>query len=108
MFGKRETHFVVLNDLDDGREAVRRALQDAPEAERPGLERALAVLDSVTGSEAPQVRWTREVLAEAGIDPVEREVAAVREVRKRMPGLSLVAAVELVRSLNPGVRARGK
>lgn len=104
MFGKHEAHFMVFNDLDGGREAVRRELEGASAEEVPGLQRALRILDEVASDEPPKIRWTREVLAKAGIDPLEREVQAVREVRKELPGLSLVAAVDLVRALNPDAK----
>ncbi|MBF6507810.1 hypothetical protein IU422_08630 [Nocardia farcinica] len=107
MFGKkRETHFIVLNDLDDGREAVRRALETAAAEDVPGLQRALRILDGASAAEDPKIRWTRQVLEKAGIDPLEREVQAVREVRKELPGLPLVAAVEMVRALNPEARRK--
>ncbi|RKT85164.1 hypothetical protein SAMN05421805_10889 [Saccharopolyspora antimicrobica] len=107
MFGKKhEAHVIVLNDLDDGREAVRRALESASAEEVPGLQRALRILDESASAEDPKIRWTREVLAKAGIDPLEREVHAVREVRKELPGLSLVAAVDMVRALNADAKQR--
>ncbi|MER7014409.1 hypothetical protein ABT324_23535 [Saccharopolyspora sp. NPDC000359] len=107
MFGsKREAHIIVLNDLDEGREAVRRTLEVAAAEDVPGLQRALRILDSTRTAEDPKIRWTRQVLEKAGIDPLEREVQAVRELRKELPGLSLVAAVEMVRALNPEARNR--
>ncbi|MDA3625108.1 hypothetical protein [Saccharopolyspora oryzae] len=108
MFGKRETHVIVLNDLDNGRESVRRALENASAEDVPGLQLALRLLDEPASAEDPKVRWTREVLAKAGIDPLEREIHAVREVRKELPGLSLQAAVDMVRALNPDARGHRK
>ncbi|MEV0702624.1 hypothetical protein AB0I53_32530 [Saccharopolyspora sp. NPDC050389] len=99
MFGKREAHLVVLNDLDEAWEAVRRAVHDASPEELPGLQRALKILDEAGDGEPQEIRWTRQVLTRAGIDPRTHEVAAVREVRKQLPGLSLASAVGLVRQV---------
>ncbi|MFI5687300.1 hypothetical protein [Streptomyces sp. NPDC051636] len=97
MFGKREAHLVVLNDLDEARAALRKALDDADAETAPGLRRALEMADGIGAGEDPRVRWTRQVLAEARLDPKEQEIAAIRAVRGALPGLSLVAAVDLVR-----------
>ncbi|MEV0085735.1 hypothetical protein [Saccharopolyspora sp. NPDC050642] len=99
MFGKREAHLLVLNDLDEAREAVRRAVHDASPEELPGLQRALRILDEAGDGEPQEIRWTRQVLADAGIDPSTHEIAAVREVRRKLPGLSLASAADLVRRL---------
>ncbi|MFJ3308516.1 hypothetical protein ACIPSA_36840 [Streptomyces sp. NPDC086549] len=97
MFTKKETHFVVLNDLDKARAALQEALGKAERDEAPGLRRALEIVDGIGAGGDPRVRWAREVLAGQGIDPRAREVHAVKALREALPGLSLVAAVDLVR-----------
>jgi hypothetical protein len=99
MFGKREAHLVVLNDLDEAREAVRRTVHDASPEELPGLQRALKILDEATDGDPPELRWVRQVLTKADVDPDTHEIAAVREVRKQLPGMSLASAVGLVRQV---------
>jgi hypothetical protein len=96
MLTKRETHLIALNDLDAAREAVENALDGASSDERPGLQRALEIIDAVSTREDPRRRWTRNVLDEAGIDVHAQEVHAVKAVRERLPGLSLSGAVGLV------------
>ncbi|MFE0515961.1 hypothetical protein [Streptomyces sp. NPDC058964] len=98
MFSKKETHFVVLNDLDEARAALQEALRQAgDDGSAPGLRRALEIADGIGGGEDPRVRWARQVLDGEGIDPRAREVHAVKALRQALPGLSLVAAVHLVR-----------
>ncbi|MFD8738252.1 hypothetical protein ACFV06_25530 [Streptomyces sp. NPDC059618] len=106
MFGKKEVHLIALSDLDDARDAVRRAQADAPAEEAAGLRRAARILDELAerGGE-PRVRWARGVLERDGVDPVTHEVAAVRALRQELPGLSLVAAVELAREAKPAQHA---
>ncbi|MFJ3231550.1 hypothetical protein [Streptomyces sp. NPDC086787] len=98
MFTKKETHIVVLNELDRARVALQEALHGAegtPDA--PGLRRALEIVDGIGAGEDPQVRWVREVLTGRNIDPRESEIHAIKALREAQPGLSLIAAVDLVR-----------
>ncbi|MGW0968111.1 hypothetical protein [Streptomyces sp. NPDC002516] len=106
MFSKKEVHLIALSDLDDAREAVRQALSDAPAEEAAGLRRAAGILDELAerGGE-PRVRWARRILERDGVDPVTHEVAAVRALRQELPGLSLVAAVELAREAKHAYQA---
>lgn len=103
MFGKTETHVVVLSDLEDAREAIRRAADGADPEEAPGLRRALELIDEVASAGVdPRARWVRGVLDAAGVDADAEEVRAVRAVRNKLPGLSLSGAVELVRAAKTG------
>lgn len=98
MFNRKEVHLVALGDLDEARDAVRRALSDAPAGEVAGLERAAQILDALAQrAEEPRLRWARGVLEREGIDVRSQEVAAVRALRQELPGLSLTAAAELAR-----------
>ncbi|MEU8582272.1 hypothetical protein [Streptomyces abikoensis] len=97
--GSLDLGVVVLRDSQAVADAVREALETASEAERPGLERAAALIALHAARPEREIRaeWTRGVLAAAGVDPREQEVHAVRAVRRAEPGLSLKAAVQLVR-----------
>lgn len=88
------------SDLDLLRAALQSALDTADEAERPGLRRALGLVEGFVPGVGPDgVQRARTVLAEAGVDPRTAEVTAVREVRRAYPALSLQEAVDLVRLL---------
>ncbi|WP_017592093.1 hypothetical protein [Nocardiopsis potens] len=95
MFRRPQANLIVLRDIDSAVEALREALAAADPAEEPGLLRALAILEQETDPD-PRLRWTRQVLADAGIDPREKKVHAVKAVRDALPGLSLQQAVDLV------------
>lgn len=99
MFGKRETAVVVLRDADAIAESIRAALADASEAERPGLERAAALVAAAAegGDAELRARWVRRRLADAGYEGELDAVAAVKSLRQAEPGLSLVAAVQLTK-----------
>lgn len=98
MFSKKETHMVVLNDLDEARAAIQRALNDATGSDTAaGLRRALEIVDGIGDGRDPRVRWAAQVLAEAELDPREQEVKAVKALREALPGLSLIAAVDLLK-----------
>ncbi|MGX8908415.1 hypothetical protein ACR820_24830 [Streptomyces netropsis] len=94
---------LVLRDTEAVADAIREALAGASDAERPGLERAAAIVAQYGGRPEAEARveWVRGVLAEAGVDPVKHEVRAVKAVRDAERGLSLLAAVELVREAKP-------
>ncbi|MFI8454341.1 hypothetical protein [Kitasatospora sp. NPDC085464] len=101
MFSSRETHVVVLRELDDARTALREAMTAATAEERPGLERALSILDGLGGNEQQlKAKWVTGLLEQAGVDPRTKEVVAIRELRRAVPGLSLAAAVDLVKQVN--------
>ncbi|MFD7235497.1 hypothetical protein ACFWAT_09320 [Streptomyces syringium] len=94
---------LVLRDTEAVADAIREALAGASDAERPGLERAAAIVAEYGARPEAEARveWVRGVLEEAGVDPVKHEVRAVKAVRDAERGLSLLAAVELVREAKP-------
>ncbi|MGW1076425.1 hypothetical protein [Streptomyces sp. NPDC002537] len=92
---------VVLRDSQAIAEAVCEALAGAGEEERAGLERAVALIERYAARPEREVRaeWVRGILAEAGVDARKQELHAVKALRQAQPGLSLRAAVELVRDV---------
>ncbi|MEC4018885.1 hypothetical protein [Streptomyces sp. H27-D2] len=98
-FNQPEIALVVLRDADEIRDAVQRALVTADADERPGLERAAAVIaeeHARTDAEL-RVRWARRTLADGGVDAQDGHVAAVRAMRLAVPGMSLLVANQLVK-----------
>jgi NADH dehydrogenase FAD-containing subunit len=87
-------------NLEVLRAALRAALDTADEEERPGLRRAVDIVEGfVAGAGPAGVEWARKVLELAGIDPRTAEVRAVKELRTARPGLGLKEAVALVKAL---------
>ncbi|GAA2386196.1 hypothetical protein GCM10010420_06110 [Streptomyces glaucosporus] len=100
--GKRETAVVVVRDSEEVVEALREALETAPEEERAGLERAVAVATAAAeGLVADEARaraeWTRRRLEAVGFSGPLDSVRAVKALREAEPSLSLRTAVELTR-----------
>ncbi|MFF4157448.1 hypothetical protein [Streptomyces sp. NPDC001678] len=97
--GDLDPGVVVLRDSQALADAVREALETASDAERPGLERAagLIALHAARPEREIRAEWARGILEAAGVDPREQEVHAVRALRRAERGLSLKAAVLLVR-----------
>ncbi|MFK8846529.1 hypothetical protein [Streptomyces sp. Ac-502] len=88
-------------DLAPVRDAIQSALNDADEAERPGLRRALDIVNEFTpadGSPATE-EWARKALAVAGVDPRVKEIKAIQALRTARPSLGMKEATALVRSL---------
>ncbi|MEU1277775.1 hypothetical protein [Streptomyces sp. NPDC005805] len=101
MFGqrKREVHTIVVRDGDVITSALRDALEQASPEERPGLERALAVVaDAALTEEETQARWVRTRLDAAAVKGPADSVPAIKALRESTPGLSLLVAVELART----------
>ncbi len=106
MFGleskkKSEHEVLILHDADEIKTAVQRALETAGPQERPGLERAISVIEeqcALTDSDVRK-RWVLRVLAERSLDPGEYSVEAVAAVREAAPGLSLVTAAQMVQEV---------
>ncbi|CAL9554117.1 hypothetical protein SUDANB178_04459 [Streptomyces sp. enrichment culture] len=98
-FGKKQDCVLVIRDSDVVLEALREALDGAPERERAGLERALAVVGGVAGADEGPLRaaWVRERLAGVGFAGDVGSVAAIKALRQAEPDLSLLAAVQLQR-----------
>ncbi|MCF3104702.1 hypothetical protein IPZ58_24370 [Streptomyces roseoverticillatus] len=90
---------VVLRDSHAAAEAIREALATAGAEERPGLERAAALIARHAARPEREVRaeWVRGILAEAGVDARSQELHAIKALRKAERGLSLATAVRLVR-----------
>lgn len=77
--------------------ALRRALAEAPPEERPGLERAAALVESTAAASEGELRarWVRSRLAAVGFAGDISSVAALKALRQAEPRLSLMAAVQL-------------
>lgn len=88
-------------DLEPIRNAIQDALNNADEAERPGLRRALDIVDEfVSTDRSPATEeWARKALAVAGVDPKAKEIKAVQALRAARPSLGIKEATALVRSL---------
>ncbi|MEV3860275.1 hypothetical protein AB0J38_38975 [Streptomyces sp. NPDC050095] len=96
---KRELNVLVLRDADRIAAAVHAALQDASDAERPGLERAAALVAEAADASDAEVRgrWVRDRLDDAGHEGPADSVQAIRALRAAEPSLSLYAAVRLAK-----------
>ncbi len=94
----RTAPFIVFRDGPDLREDLRRALACATSEERPGLERALLLVEAQCARSDDEVlaRWTASVLDGAGLDAAREHVRSVKAVREAAPGLGLAAANRLV------------
>ena len=75
----------------------RQALAGASPQERPGLERAAALVESTAAATETQLRarWVRSRLGAVGFTGDITSVAAVKALRQAEPRLSLLAAVQL-------------
>ncbi|MFG2680902.1 hypothetical protein [Streptomyces sp. NPDC048392] len=102
MFGRGrqpELNVLVLRDADVIAHGLRQALAEATPEQRPGLERAAALVEraaAVTDAEL-RARWVHERLAAAGHQGPADSVQAVKALREAAPGLGLVQAVQLTR-----------
>lgn len=98
-FGQNKEEFTVLvvREADEGAAAVDRALKAAGPEERPGLERAAALLAAAKEATDGELRgsWARRKIAEAGVKGRADSVPAVKALREAEPGLSLLQAVRL-------------
>ncbi|KUJ66712.1 hypothetical protein ACZ90_33815 [Streptomyces albus subsp. albus] len=96
-FGNQGLNVLVLRDTEELGLALRRALATADDAERPGLERAVALVnEQIALSDADlRVRWTRRALAGSGVDESTDQVSVIRALRKAQPDLGLATAVRL-------------
>jgi hypothetical protein len=104
--GKQELSVLVLRDADGIADAVRAALVTATPEERPGLERAAALIAEAAATDAElRGRWVRGHLAAAGVEGPADSITAIKALRKAEPRLSLLAAVGLAKdaeSTGPG------
>ncbi|MFD5649733.1 hypothetical protein [Streptomyces sp. NPDC127039] len=102
MFGRLappELNVLVLRDTDVVAHDLRQALAEATPEERPGLERAAALVErSAAVPDADLLsRWVYERLAAAGHEGPVDSVRAVKTLRETTPGLSLRQAVKLTK-----------
>ncbi|MEU2760040.1 hypothetical protein [Streptomyces sp. NPDC007094] len=86
---------LVVRDAPDVVTGLRRALEAAPDAERPGLERALALAEESAGRPDGELRgrWVRQRLDAAGHEGPADSVEAIKILRRAEPGLTLLQAV---------------
>ncbi|MEV1024501.1 hypothetical protein [Streptomyces sp. NPDC050264] len=96
----RELNVLVLRDSNRLADAVEAALRTAPDTERPGLERAAALIAEAAARSDAELRgdWVRARLAAAGQDLPADSVQAIRLLRQAEPSLSLYAAVRLAKA----------
>ncbi|MEU6391410.1 hypothetical protein [Streptomyces sp. NPDC046939] len=100
----RELNVLVLRDADRIADAVRAALDTATDAERPGLERAAALIAEAGARSDAELRgeWVRARLAAADHDGPADSVQAIKILRQAEPSLSLYAAVRLAKDARTG------
>ncbi len=94
---KKHNFVLLVRDADVVAAALREALAEASPGERPGLERAAALVESTAAATETELRarWVRSRLAAVGFTGDIASVAAVRALRRAEPKLSLLAAVQL-------------
>lgn len=94
---KKHNFVLLIRDADLVTADLRRALADASPEERPGLERAVALVEAGAAANDDQLRarWVRSRLAAVGFTGDISSVAAVKALRQAEPKLSLLAAVQL-------------
>ncbi|MEU9896408.1 hypothetical protein ACIBCS_25630 [Streptomyces phaeochromogenes] len=94
---KKNNFVLTVRDADVVSAALRQALAEASPEERPGLERAAALVESTAAATETQVRarWVRSRLADTGFTGDITSVEAVKALRQAEPQLSLLAAVQL-------------
>ena len=94
---KKHNVVLVIRDADVVTAALQQALAEAAPVERPGLERAAALVASTAAATENQLRarWVRTRLEAVGFTGDVASVAAVKALRQAEPKLSLLAAVQL-------------
>lgn len=94
---KKNNFVLAIRDADMVAAALRQALAEATPEERPGLERAAALVESTAAATETQLRarWVRSRLTAIGFAGDIASVAAVKALRQAEPKLSLLAAVQL-------------
>ncbi|MEV6265070.1 hypothetical protein AB0M42_30570 [Streptomyces sp. NPDC051784] len=97
--GKQDKAVLVLRDVPEITELLSRALDSAPAAERPGLEKALELAAEAASVSDAEIRgrWVRQRLAAVGYKGQLDSVAAIKKLRQAEPGLSLRQAVAYAR-----------
>ncbi|MFI1780389.1 hypothetical protein [Streptomyces rubiginosohelvolus] len=86
---------LVVRDAPDVVAALRSALATAPDADRPGLEHALALAEGSAARPDAELRgrWVRQRLDAAGHEGPADSVEAIKILRQAEPGLTLLQAV---------------
>ncbi|KOT96115.1 MULTISPECIES: hypothetical protein [Streptomyces] len=102
MFGRLappDLNVLVLRDTDLAARGIRQALAEATPGERPGLERAAALVEQAAAASDAELRarWVHERLAAAGHEGPVDSVHAIKALRGTTPGLSLRQAVRLTK-----------
>ncbi|MFF9765377.1 hypothetical protein ACF1GT_01925 [Streptomyces sp. NPDC014636] len=94
--GKYES-VLVIRDADLVAAALRTALADASPEERPGLERAVALVESTAAATENQLRarWVRSRLSAVGFTGDIASITALKALRQAEPTLRLMTAVQL-------------
>ncbi|MFF4260051.1 hypothetical protein ACFY1L_53825 [Streptomyces sp. NPDC001663] len=93
---KKNNFVLAVRDSDMVAAALRQALAEASPEERPGLERAAALVESAAATETQlRARWVRSRLTAVGFTWDIASIAAVKALRQAEPKLSLLAAVQL-------------
>ncbi|WP_445280288.1 hypothetical protein [Streptomyces sp. DSM 118148] len=94
---KKSDLVLTIRDTDVVAAALREALAQASPQERPGLERAVALVEATAAATESRLRarWVRGRLAAVGFTGDIASVAAVKALRQAEPKLSLLAAVQL-------------
>ncbi|MFI5768264.1 hypothetical protein ACIA74_06875 [Streptomyces sp. NPDC051658] len=97
--GKQDMAVLVVRDAEAIGAALRQALETAGAEERPGLERAIAVVADAAGAPDAELRgrWAGRRIRAGGHQGPLDAVAAVKALRTAEPGLSLRQAVQLSR-----------
>ncbi|QJT06273.1 hypothetical protein G9272_43135 [Streptomyces asoensis] len=96
---KKHNFVLTIRDADVVAAALRQALAEAAPEERPGLERAAALVESSAAADEARLRarWVRSRLVAVGFQGDITSVAALKALRRAEPQLSLLAAVQLQR-----------
>ncbi|MEU2060832.1 hypothetical protein [Streptomyces sp. NPDC013455] len=94
---RKTDSILLIRDADLVTAALRQALAEAAPEERPGLERAAALVESTAAATESQVRadWVRARLATVGFAGDVSSIEALKALRRAEPRLSLLAAVQL-------------
>ncbi|MGW1128903.1 hypothetical protein [Streptomyces sp. NPDC002526] len=97
--GKKDMAVIVVRDAEAVAAVLREELGRASDADRSGLERALALAEAQAGVPDAELRgrWAARRIAAGGYDGPLDAVAAVKALRQAEPGLSLRQAVQLSR-----------
>jgi hypothetical protein len=92
-----DTLLIALSDRDTYLGVLRGALDTADATDRPGLERALALVETADAPDPAGLRgrWALDRIEAAGVEARPDSIVAIKALRKAEPGLSLAQAVAL-------------